>query len=225
MTTTVGLEEWRAMLSGAITEVRAAHALLSALDSTCGDGDHGTTMLRAANLMAKCVERSSGETLKGFLGEVAWTLMGMDGGATGTLLGSFFLGVSESVASRNQLDARSLAEVLEAGLEALMQQSCARVGDKTMLDALIPAVKALRQTAEAGQSLEEALRAAALAAGKGAESTKILVAKVGRAKYLGEKTLGAQDPGATTVSLLFKGFHEGIENLEAQRRQLHVEKS
>jgi len=213
------------MLCGAIAEVRAAHALLSELDSTCGDGDHGTTMLRAANLVARCVERSSGKSLEGFLGDVAWTLMGLDGGATGPLLGSFFLGVSESIGSGNELDARSLAEAFEAGVAALTQQSRAHVGDKTMLDSLVPAVEAVRQTAEAGQSIEDALRAAAVAAEKGAESTKKLVAKVGRAKYLGEKTLGAQDPGATTVSLLFKGFHEGLENLEVQRRQLHVEKS
>ena len=203
------------MLSGAIAEVRAAHNWLSELDSTCGDGDHGTTMLRAANLLAKCVAQSSGKSLEALLGDVAWTLMGLDGGATGPLLGSFFLGISETVGSRNELDTRSLAEVFEGGLASLMRQSRAQVGDKTMLDSLVPAIKALRQTADESQPLQNALRAAAVAAQEGAASTKDLVAKVGRARYLGEKTLGAQDPGATSVSLLFKGFHEGIETLEA----------
>ena len=203
------------MLSGAIAEVRAAHSWLSELDSTCGDGDHGTTMLRAANLLEKCVAQSSGKNLEALLGDVTWTLLGLDGGATGSLLGSFFLGISESVGSRNELDTHSPAEVFEGGLASLMRQSRAQVGDKTMLDALVPAIKALRQTADESQPLVNALRAAAVAAQEGAASTKDLVAKVGRARYLGEKTVGAQDPGATSVSLLFKGFHQGIETLEA----------
>jgi len=225
MTSTVGLREWVAMLSGAIAEVRTAHTWLSELDSTCGDGDHGTTMLRAANLLERCVERSFGKGVEALLGDVAWTLMGLDGGATGPLMGSFFLGVAESVGARNELDTSSLAEVFEAGLAAMAGQSRAQVGDKTMLDALVPAIRALRQAASEGQPLEQVLRTAALAAQEGAASTKALVARVGRAKYLGEKTLGAQDPGATSVSLLFKGFHKGIETLEAQRRTWHVEKS
>jgi phosphoenolpyruvate---glycerone phosphotransferase subunit DhaL len=208
------LREWTAMLAGAIAEVKAAHPRLSELDSICGDGDHGTTMLRAANLLEKCIGQSSGKSLEALLNDVAWALMGLDGGATGPLLGSFFLGVSESVGSRNELDARSLAEVLEGGLAALARQSRAQVGDKSMLDALVPAIKALRRSADEGQSVQNALRAAALAAEEGAASTKDLVAKIGRARYLGEKTRGTPDPGATSVSLLFKGFHHGIETLE-----------
>jgi dihydroxyacetone kinase-like protein len=214
MISTIGLREWRAMLSGAIAEVRAAHKWLSELDSACGDGDHGTTMLRAANLIEKCVAQSSDKSLEGLLNDVAWALMGLDGGATGPLLGSFFLGVSETVGSRNELDARALAEVFEAGLAALLPQSRAQVGDKTVLDALVPAIQAMHRAADESQPLQNALRAAAVAAQEGAARTKDLVAKVGRAKYLGEKTLGAQDPGATSVSLLFKGFHEAIKTLE-----------
>jgi len=217
MTSAVGICEWAAMLTGAVAEVKAGHARLSELDSICGDGDHGTTMLRAANLLEKCVAQSSGKSMQAFLTDVAWTLMGLDGGATGPLLGSFFLGISESVGTRNELDARSLAEVFEVGLAALGRQSKARVGDKSMLDALAPAIVALHQSADQGQSILDALRAAAVAAEEGAASTKKLVARIGRAKYLGERTLGAQDPGATSVSLLFKGFHEGIEKLDSSK--------
>lgn len=213
MIATVGLREWKAMLSGASAEVKAAHQWLSQLDSICGDGDHGTTMLRASNLLEKCVVHSSGESLQTFLNEVAWALMGLDGGATGPLLGSFFLSISETVGSRNDLDADSLAACFEGGLTALTRQSRAQVGDKSMLDALVPAVKALRHSADEGQPIPDALRAAAVAAEEGAASTKDLVAKIGRARYLGEKTLGTQDPGATSVSLLFRGFHQGIESL------------
>ena len=201
------------MLSGAIAQVKEAHARLSALDSTCGDGDHGTTMLRAANLLDKCVAHSSGQDLQAFLNDVAWALMGLDGGATGPLLGSFFLGMSEAVGSRAELDVKALAECFEGGLAALSRQSRARVGDKSMLDALVPAIEALRASANDGHAPQDALRAAAQAAEEGAAKTKDMVAKVGRAKYLGVKTLGTQDPGATSVSLLFRGFCQGMETL------------
>jgi len=211
MMSTVGLEDWMAMLSGAVAEVKAAHQQLSELDSICGDGDHGTTMLRAANLLEKCISQASGKALQTFLGDVAWALMGLDGGATGPLLGSLFLGISETVGSQNELDANSLATAWEGGLAALTRQTRAQAGDKSMLDALLPAITALRRSADHGETLPEVLRAAALAAQQGAASTKHLVAKIGRAKYLGEKTLGTQDPGATTVALLFKGFCRAID--------------
>lgn len=202
------------MLSGAITEVKAAHRQLSELDSICGDGDHGTTMLRAVNLLEKCIAQSSGKSVQTLLSDVAWALMGLDGGATGPLLGSFFLGIAETVGSQNDLDTISLAESFEGGLAALTRQSRAQVGDKSMFDALVPGIQSMRHSAEEGRSLADTLRTAATAAEKGAASTKNLVAKIGRAKYLGEKTLGTQDPGATSVSLLFKGFYEGIEALK-----------
>jgi len=214
MIATIGLREWTAMLSGAIAQVRAGHTRLSELDSICGDGDHGTTMLRAANLLEKCVAQSSGKTMQAFLNDVGWALMGLDGGATGPLLGSFFLGVSETVGLRNELDTSSMAEAFEGGLAFLTRQSRAHVGDKSMLDALVPALKAMRRSADEGLPLKEALHAAAAAAEEGAASTRNLVAKIGRARYLGEKTLGAQDPGATSVSLLFRGFYQGIVTLE-----------
>lgn len=214
MISKVGSREWTAMLNGAIAEIKGAHARLSELDSVCGDGDHGTTMLRAAKLLEKCVVQSSGKTTEGLLTDVAWALMGLDGGATGPLLGSFFLGISEAVRQRNELDSRALAEVFEAGLVALARQSRAQVGDKTMLDALVPAIKAVRQAADEGRPIEESLRAAAVAAQEGAARTQNFVARFGRAKYLGEKTLGVQDPGATSVSLLFKGFYEGLKQLD-----------
>jgi phosphoenolpyruvate---glycerone phosphotransferase subunit DhaL len=214
MISTVGLLEWSGMLKGAIAEVKAEHAHLSELDSACGDGDHGTTMLRAANLLDKCIGQTTGKGLEGLLGEVAWTLLGLDGGATGPLLGSFFLGISESLGGRNDLDVHGLADAFEAGMQALIRQSRAQVGDKTMLDALVPAVQAMHRAADDGQTVEDALRGAAVAAQDGAARTKDLVAKRGRAKYLGEKTLGVPDPGATSVSLLFRGFYEGLKKFE-----------
>jgi dihydroxyacetone kinase-like protein len=213
MVSTIGFREWTAMMAGAIAQVKSAHPFLSELDSACGDGDHGTTMLRAATRLEKCLAQNQSENMQSLLTDIAWALMGLDGGATGPLLGSFFLGVSEAVGLRNALDAQSLAEVFEAGLAALQKQSKAQVGDKTVFDAFVPAVKAMRQAADRGLPALEMLRAGAIAAQEGAARTKDFVARIGRARYLGEKTLGIQDPGATSVSLLFKGFNEGLQKM------------
>ena len=215
MISAVGVREWTAMLTGAVAEVRAAHAWLSELDSACGDGDHGTTMLRAANLVEKCVAQSSGKNLQTLLSNVTWALMGLDGGATGPLLGSFFLGISDAVGSSVDLDARSLAVVFEGGLAALKRQSRAQMGDKSMLDALEPAVRP-SPGGRWGRVRSKRLASRRRGGQEAVASTKNFVAKIGRARYLGEKTLGVPDPGATSVSLLFKGFCKGIETLGAE---------
>jgi phosphoenolpyruvate---glycerone phosphotransferase subunit DhaL len=215
MVATAGWQEWRAMLTGVIAELESAHAWLSELDSTCGDGDHGTTMLRAANAIEKCVAKPV-RPVKDLLRDVAWAFMGLDGGATGPLLGSFFLGLSEATGSKAEFDATSLAEAFDAGLGTLARQTRAQVGDKTMMDAFLPAIQAMRHAAQTSPNIGQVLSAAAAAASEGAASTKNYVAKIGRAKYLGEKTLGTQDPGATSVSLLFKGLCEGLRQMELQ---------
>jgi dihydroxyacetone kinase-like protein len=216
MISSIGLREWRAMLTGAAYELRSAYAWLSELDSICGDGDHGVTMLRVANLFEQCVAQGSGKSPEGLLSDVALALIGLDSGATGPLLGSFFLGMAEATGPKNELDARSLAESFEAGLTAASRQSGAHVGDKSLLDALVPAVEAMRRAADEDRPLERILLAASRAAQEGAVRTKNLVARTGRARYLGERTLGIQDPGATSLSLIFKGFHAGIATLEGQ---------
>jgi phosphoenolpyruvate---glycerone phosphotransferase subunit DhaL len=216
MIAAVGWQEWRAMLTGVVAQIESSHPWLSELDSTCGDGDHGTTMLRAANAIEKCVAKPV-RPVQDLLSDVAWAFMGLDGGATGPLLGSFFLGLSEATGSKDELDAHSLAEAFDAGLATLAQQTRAQVGDKTMMDAFLPAIQAMRQAAQTSQDIGQMLSAAATAASEGAASTKNYVAKAGRAKYLGEKTLGTQDPGATSVSLLFRGLCEGLRQVDLQR--------
>ena len=103
-----------------------------------------------------------------------------------------------------------MAAMFEAGLSSVQNQTKAQVGDKTMMDALIPAVKAFREASKAGKSIKQALQDAAEAAKRGALATKDFKARFGRAKNLGDQTLGFQDPGATSISLLFQGFFEGV---------------
>jgi dihydroxyacetone kinase-like protein len=141
---------------------------------------------------------------------VGWNVLSVDGGSTSPLLGSFFLGMAEGAAGRDRLDCAGVAAAFESGLAKLRQQTPAKVGDKTMLDALVPAVEALRRAADRGADVPEAMTLAADAASAGAEGTRALQARFGRARNLGARTIGAPDPGATSVSLLFAGFRDGI---------------
>ncbi len=118
--------------------------------------------------------------------------------------------MSESVAGKQSLNAEAFSVMFEAGLKALKEQTKAQVGDRTLMDALIPAVAALRAGADANQDILQMLREGARAALEGALSTSNLKARFGRAKYLGERVIGHQDPGATSVSLMFQGFYEGL---------------
>jgi phosphoenolpyruvate---glycerone phosphotransferase subunit DhaL len=216
MPQTIGQAELVAMLRGAVAQIKANHETLSKLDSHGGDGDHGTTMVRAMGIVEKSLDAATGDAgskvqdVHTLLHDIAWGIMGVDGGATGPLFGALFMGMSESAEGKESLDAESLAAAFEVGLASVQKYSRAKVGDKTMIDALVPAVEAMRSAAGSGAELVAALEQAAEAAAQGAESTKDLQAKFGRAKNVGQKSVGHQDPGATSVSLMFKGFVEGV---------------
>lgn len=210
MTARVGVDDLVLMLEGAVKKVQCEHIILSRLDAATGDGDHGTTMLRAANRIANVIADRKAENVGSLFKSVAFVFLSLDGGATGPLFGTWFMGMSEAAGAKQELHREDFPEVFEAGLNALRKQTKAQPGDKTLLDALVPAVAALRSEANAGKTIVEMLSAAATAATIGARSTRDLVARFGRSKNLGERTLGTEDPGATTVALLFQGFHSGF---------------
>jgi dihydroxyacetone kinase-like protein len=210
MAETIGIEDIGRMIRAAADKIRANRDDLSKLDSAIGDGDHGMTISRAMGIAEKVIEESEKKELKGLLKDVGWGVMGVDGGATGPLLGSFLMGLNNGVGEKDVIDCPTLAVMFEAGLAGVRRQSKAQIGDKTMMDALLPAVDAIRQAADAGKSIEEALQNAAEAAENGAISTKDFQARFGRAKNLGERTIGCQDPGATSMALIFRGFLEGL---------------
>lgn len=176
---------------------------------TAATATTGTTMLRAVTVLEKVLDTSTTTDIQSLLSEVGWAILGIDGGAAGPLLGTFFLSMAEAAAGREALDAPNLANLFEAGLAGVQKQTQARVGDKTMLDALLPAVEAARRAVEAGEDIPGLLRQSAEAARRGAEATQSLQAKFGKARNAGVKSIGAQDPGATSISLLFRGFYEG----------------
>ena len=209
MAETLDYEVMVKMLLGAAKQIRENHGRLSELDSFGGDGDHGTTMLRAMENLENSVASSESGQIKRLLGEVAWAVMGTDGGATGPLFGSFFMGMSNGAGEGEPLDCAALASMFEAGLECVCKRTKAQVGDKTIMDAIIPAVKEVRLAADEGLGIGAILEKAAAAARQGADSTKDLRPRLGRAKNASEQSLGHEDPGAVSVSLIFKGFMKG----------------
>ena len=212
MPETMGYDDVVAMLSAAAEQIRANKDRLSKLDSFGGDGDHGMTMARGMGLIEQAAAADGSGTLEGLLTGVSWAIMGVDGGATGPLLGMLFLGMSEAVGGKDALDAVSVATMFEAGLAGLQKHTKAQPGDKTMMDALVPAVEALRQAADQGADVATALARAAEAADRGAQATTDMQARFGRARNLGEASKGHPDPGATSMALLFQSFAQAVRS-------------
>ena len=210
MSNEIGLQELKNILLGAVDMIDRNYERLSQMDTVIGDGDHGITMLRAMKNVRTAVENYRGDNLKGLLNDVGWGLLSVDGGATGPLFGSLFLGMSEALGDQRTMDGPILALVFEAGQAELSKQTPAKPGDKTMMDAVVPAVIAIRQAADKDKSCLEILANASDAAMKGAVSTKEFRARFGRAKNQGDRTIGVQDPGATSMALIFQGMHDGL---------------
>jgi dihydroxyacetone kinase-like protein len=181
---------------------------LTQLDAAIGDADHGANMHRGLKaVLGKKAELQSadiGVLLKG----VAMTLISTVGGASGALYGTFFLQASVMAGSKTELTPSEFGSVLEKGLAGIVLRGKAAVGDKTMIDALQPAIKAYKRSIDSGETLEQALSKAVSAAEEGLQSTVPLVARKGRASYLGERSAGHPDPGATSTVLLFRSAAE-----------------
>jgi dihydroxyacetone kinase-like protein len=211
MSNTIGQNEVVNMILTAVARIRENHETLSKLDSATGDGDHGTTMLRAMKAVEDTINASPDEGLKDLLGKIGWAIMSADGGSTGPLLGSFFMGMSEGANGDSELDSSAVAEMIVAGVNKMHKQSRAQVGDKTMMDALLPAADALK-AADKSATVQEILKDAAKAASDGAEATKDMKAKFGRARNLGDRVIGHKDPGSVSIALIFQGFYDSFAN-------------
>ncbi len=209
MTDRITTSELKQMLLNAAQCLRSQAEYLSRLDSVAGDGDHGTTMLRVAEQFEAVVNDPELRNPEALLKCCGSKVLSVDGGASSALLGIFFKGMGER-AGESDLDSAALAEIFTSGMNSILRQTRARVGDKTMIDALEPAVNAVREAAQAGDPMPTLLESAAAAALKGADATRMLVARHGRAKFLGEKTLGHADAGATSVALIFQGFSQAL---------------
>ncbi len=182
---------------------------LTKLDSEIGDGDHGNNMHRGFQAVLERLESTDAETPADVLKAVSSALISKVGGAAGPLYGTAFLRASSVLANKEEVSAEDAAEAIEAALGGIKQRGKAEPEDKTIVDALEPAAKAAKDTT--GGSVAEVFRAAAGAAGEGVEATKDLVARKGRASYLGERAVGYQDPGATSTHLLLDAAARSLE--------------
>ncbi|SDH46680.1 dihydroxyacetone kinase DhaL subunit [Actinokineospora alba] len=170
------------------------------LDQAIGDGDHGENLKRGFGFVLARLDESTPDTPAAVLKLVATTLISKVGGAAGPLYGTAFLRAATAVGDAAELTPELISTALQAAVDGVVARGKAEVGDKTMVDALTPAAKAQ------GATVAEVLRAAADAAEAGAESTVPLVARKGRASYLGERSAGHLDPGARSSALLLRSF-------------------
>ncbi|MDR0782922.1 MAG: dihydroxyacetone kinase subunit L [Propionibacteriaceae bacterium] len=201
--------EIKALLESVAKTWEANIALFTDIDSRFGDGDHGMAAKKIAGLIRRRVDEwGDDESVKGFLNELARGISEIGGGSAGPLYGTIFEGFAEPLRDdTDTIDASTLRAMLACAGELMEMTTKARVGDKTMMDALLPAVAAA-QVCEG--DVPEILLAAATAAGSGADATKKMVSKYGRARFYGEDTLGTPDAGAMSTALLFKGLEAGL---------------
>lgn len=193
------------MLDNALKQIKAREEEFSKLDAVIGDGDHGTAIVTALSAIHRIAQ--NGTEFKAMLGDMGMGVMLEVSGSTSTLLGAFFLGMSDHAAG-TELDAAGVKAMFAGGLANVQQQTKAQRGDKTMMDALIPAVEAIQ--ASASDDIKEILTAGAAAALKGAEDTIPMKANFGRARNYGERSIGYADSGATSWSCMFAAFAEAL---------------
>ena len=190
-------------------DVEANKEYLTQLDAAVGDADHGINMSRGMSaVMAKVDDQAGGDDVGALLKTVGMTLVSTVGGAGGPLYGTLFLRMGTAVTGKSELSPDDWAAALEAGIAGVQERGKAEPGDKTMVDALLPARDALRSAIGNGAPFGEALRESAAAAEQGMRDTIPLVARKGRASYLGERSAGHQDPGATSSQLLLEAAAE-----------------
>ena len=197
----------RKMLLNAAVELKANSTYLCELDSVAGDGDHGITIGRMADVMKTMTEEDQPNTMHDLLDELGDAFMGINGGSAGPLWGTIFSGMAEGIEDQAELTELEFRKMFVQAKEDFMDISKAQVGDKTMVDALYPA---LDTPIAAHGTLKEIMDAAAAAAVQGAESTSKLVAKFGRAKNMGERSLGTKDPGAVSIAILFSAMAQAV---------------
>jgi dihydroxyacetone kinase-like protein len=190
---------------GALQEVFAENQQqLTALDSAVGDGDLGSSLDRGFTAVQLELSANPPADLRSAFQNVATVLIRTMGGTAGPLFGTFFLRAGAACAGKSELAPADVMALFQAGVEGIQQRGKAAIGDKTMLDALLPAVDAMRGALEAGSGLTEILERGAAAAEAGMRATTTMQARKGRASYLGERSVGHQDPGATAAHLLLK---------------------
>lgn len=184
---------------------------LTNLDADIGDGDHGLNLARGFEAVANKLHANEPKDLLSVFKTVGMTLLSTVGGASGVLYGSAFIKMAPVVKEVESITPEIAAKMLRAGLESIKEKGKATRGEKTMVDALEPACEAMEEAASLGQDLVSCLKSAYEAAAVGVEETKPIIATKGRASYLGERSIGHQDPGATSSMIILKTLYDYMQ--------------
>jgi len=194
------------LLLNVAEEIMRQKDYLTKLDAACGDGDFGVGMYIGFKNAKTSIKHYEEGNIGSLLEKVGYAILSSVGGASGPLFGTIFVEVGKVAKGKSEINLQHLATMFDMALQKVYQLGGTKVGDKTLVDALEPAVNVLKKASNEGLNLMEALKKATEAAEKGAEATKNLVARQGKARYLGEETLGHPDPGAVAIYLIFKAM-------------------
>jgi phosphoenolpyruvate---glycerone phosphotransferase subunit DhaL len=202
------VQDFISMWKCALAQVSARADEFSRLDAVTGDGDHGTAIVQALTSAVEAAEK--GTEFKTMLNEMGFNVMMQTSGSTSTLFGGFLLGMSDH-AEGAELDDQQVKQMFKGGLEGVQKQTKAVKGDKTMMDALVPAVDAIMANGSA--DLTELFASASAAAQQGAMATVDMKANFGRARNYGERSIGSADAGALSWACMFSAFHQSVSGL------------
>jgi phosphoenolpyruvate---glycerone phosphotransferase subunit DhaL len=187
---------------------------LSELDAAIGDGDHGINMCRGFDVVREKLKTNTSEKIDDILKMVGMTLVANVGGASGPLYGTAFLKAATSVKGKETLDISDFLGMMQAALEGIKYRGKAHAGEKTMIDAIVPAINALKNGIKENRNSVDILFDVKEAANSGVEYTKTILATKGRASYLGDRSITHQDPGATSCYLMLNVIYEEIKKLQ-----------
>ena len=194
----------------AAEDIKKNKDMLTFLDTAIGDADHGINMDRgftlAVNMLAASIDDDIGKLLK----SVGMVLLSSIGGASGPLYGTFFMRAGDAIKDKTSISHDDIITLMDAGINGIIYRGKTQLGDKTMVDALVPANNVIRNSLEQGKNLEETMQNATTEAEKGMKKTIPMIAKKGRASYLGERSFGHQDPGATSAFIIVKAMLKAL---------------
>ena len=206
MTDTITTPQMLQALNAMCDTIEEQKEYLSELDGAIGDGDHGVNMAKCFREVKQKLSESSVENVGTLFRDVGMVVLNSVGGAMGALYGTFFLKLSQESAAKSEMNLSELVAMFQTGEQGILDIGKAKPGDKTLIDTLSPAVRAIEAAEKEGKSLPEALADFEQAAKQGMESTREMLAKIGRASRLGERTIGHQDAGATSCYFILRSL-------------------
>ncbi len=210
MTDTITTPQMRRALDAMCDTIENEKEYLSELDGAIGDGDHGVNMAKCFREVKKKLAESSAEDVGTLFKDVGMVVMNSVGGAMGALYGTFFLKLSQSSAGKSEVNLSDLVGLFQTGEQGILDIGKANLGDKTLVDTLSPAVRAIEAAEKEGKPLAGALTDFEQAAKQGMESTRDMLAKMGRASRLGKRTIGHQDAGATSCYFILRSLASAV---------------